>query len=194
MHTSHRLCPYRDSIDPGGIHWDTYDCDSSMFSHKHSDTVDSCHHNTASMQKDKYRWEVVDDVRNITLRLHGCFPQARIRVHLISQRNSWQQGIAFSLAPHRQRLEITCRHWWRDKVRFWKMSFLLTNSQSPAWHRCKHRWRPQFSFRSHVSPHVGTSSEQGRFSYSTQRGSCLSFCDSDENNLLLTAAATWTRS
>jgi hypothetical protein len=45
-----------------------------------------------------------------TLRLHGCFPHERIRVHFVSQRYSWQHGIDFSFKPHRHRFNVTCRH------------------------------------------------------------------------------------
>ncbi len=45
-----------------------------------------------------------------TLRLHGCFPHERKRVHFVSQRYSWQHGIDFSFKSHRHRFKITCRH------------------------------------------------------------------------------------
>jgi hypothetical protein len=120
---------------------------------------------TLIIKKFEIKFKKKKKISRHTLRLHGCFPHERKRVHFVSQRNSWQHGIDFSFKPHRHRFKMTCRH-FKNKLNFNYCFSFLTDSQSSIWHRCKQRWRPQSSFRSHVSPHVGTSSEHGKFSYS----------------------------
>lgn len=102
-----------DSIDHDDIHSDIYDSDNWVFYHKQFGTVDNFRHNT--------KWAILDRMETLkeiclfhTLRLHGCFPHSRIRVHLLSQRNSWQHGMDFSFKPHRHRFIVTCRHFeWK---------------------------------------------------------------------------------